>query len=348
MYRATVPLGMSWVDRVALALGRVVGTRGAVLCFHGLDVNGVPSRSPMHVPLELLEAVIDAIQGLGTLVPLRDLVTRHLGGRGTERLVALTADDGYASWLAAETLLKRRGIPLTMFPVSDALTAGRRFWWDRIDDSGSRAHPERWRRFEDECHLPEAYRIGQPAIEGPARPLRQWLLAEHAGRWPEAAETLLTHLEDELGAWSPQRSMTEPELSRFLARTGAEVGVHTASHAALPFLSDQEVIAEIRQAYESLRARFPGVLPYLAVPFGLFDARTLRLAGDAGMTVSLTLAGCPLNRSFAPEIGVPRLCVVRQHSPTMLSIKASGVGTLIRLLRREPHTGYPVLPSPTT
>jgi peptidoglycan/xylan/chitin deacetylase (PgdA/CDA1 family) len=339
---------MSWVDHLAAAVGRVAGTRGAVLCFHGIDVDGVPSRSSMHVPLGLLEAVVDTIQGLGTLVPLRDLVTRHVAGRSTAGLVALTADDGYASWLVAEPFLKRHGVPLTIFAVSDALAPGRRFWWDRIDDSASRARPERWRRFEEECGLPEAYRRGHPAAEGPARPLRQWVLAEHAGRWPRTLEESLARLEDELGPRTPQRSMTEPELAGFLARTGAQVGVHTVSHAALPFLPDDELVSEIRQGYEALRARFRDALPYLAIPFGLFDARTLRLAAEAGMTVSLTLAGCPLDRPFAAPLGVPRLCVVREHTPGMLALKASGVAALLSRVRGRTATPYPVLPSATT
>ncbi len=287
---------MPLMDRLAAAVGRVVGTRGAVLCFHGIDADATPSRSSMHVPLGLLEAIVDTLEGLGTIVPLRDLVGRHIAGRSTKGMLAVTADDGYASWLAAEPFLKRHGMPLTIFAVSDALDTGRRFWWDRLEDSASRAYSERWQRFEDECELPTAYRLGQPAAEGPVRPLRQWVLAEHAGRWPRTLEEPLMRLENELGSRTDQRAMTEQELAGFLARTGADVGVHTVSHAALPFLPDQELVAEIRQADEALRERFRDALPYLALPFGLFDARTLRLAADAGMTVSLTLPGCPLDR----------------------------------------------------
>jgi len=342
------PLEASWRDRLAAAVGRAAGTRGAILCFHGFDVDGAPSHSSMHVPLGLLEAVVTMIQRLGAIVPLGDLVTRHLAGRSTAGLVALTSDDAYASLLGAERFLKRSGVPLTVFAVSGTLATGQAFWWDRIDESAPRTHPDRWRRFEDECGLPESYRRGQPAAEGPARPLRQWVLAEHAGRWPRALEEALGRLEAELGPPTPQRSMTEPELAGFVTRTGAQVGVHTVSHAALPFLGDHELVAEIRQCHEALRARFRDALPYLAIPFGLFDARTLRLAAEAGMTVSLTLAGSPLDRPFAAELGMPRLCVVREHAPGILALKASGVAALLGLVRGRTATPYPVLPSPTT
>jgi peptidoglycan/xylan/chitin deacetylase (PgdA/CDA1 family) len=174
------------------------------------------------------------------------------------------------------------------------------------------------------------------------------VLAEHAGRWPADLEEPLERLEDELGLRTAQRSMTEPEFAGFVARTGAQVGVHTVSHAALPFLPDHEVIAEIRGGYEALRARFQDALPYLAIPFGLFDARTLRLASEAGMTVSLTLAGCPLDRPFATDGGMPRLCVVREHAPRMLALKTSRVAALLGRVRGRTPPPYPVLPSPNT
>jgi peptidoglycan/xylan/chitin deacetylase (PgdA/CDA1 family) len=302
----------------------------------------------MHISLEHFEAIVDSVQGMGRLVPLEDLVARHLAGRTTAGLVALTADDAYASWLGAEPLLSRLKIPLTIFAVSDALATGSRFWWDRIDASVSQTSPARWQQFEDECGLSEAYRRGQPAGEGPARPLRQWVLAEHAGHWPTALEEPLARLEAELDRRTGQRSMTELELAGFLERTGAQVGVHTVSHAALPFLPDPELIAEIRQGYDLLRFRFPRALPYLAIPFGLFDARTLRLAAEAGMAVSLTLEGHPLDRPFASDVGIPRLCVVRQQGPGRLTLKASGVARLLGRVRRASHAPYPVLPSPTT
>jgi peptidoglycan/xylan/chitin deacetylase (PgdA/CDA1 family) len=176
--------------------------------------------------------------------------------------------------------------------------------------------------------------------------LRQWVLAEHAGRWPEALEEPLARLEDEVGFRTPQRAMTETELAGFVARTGAHVGVHTRSHAALPFLHDQEVVREIRDGYEALRERFPDTLPFLAIPFGLFDARTLRLAAEAGMRVSLTLPGCPLDRRYSAEAGVPRLSVVRQHTPGRLTLKASRVAWLLDRVRGQVAPAYPLLPSP--
>jgi peptidoglycan/xylan/chitin deacetylase (PgdA/CDA1 family) len=334
-----------WRDRVAARLARFAGTRGAILCFHGLEVGACASPSSMHVSLERFEAVVAGVRGVATLVPLQEIVTRHLAGRSTAGLVALTADDAYASWLAAESLLAEHGIPLTLFAVGQALETGPTFWWDRIDDTAAWCHPERWRRFEDECGLPEDYRRGHPASEGTTRALRQWVLAVHAGRWPPALEVSLVGLEDEVGRRTSQRAMTAQELAGFVARTGAQVGVHTHSHAALPFLPDQEILSELRRGHDMLLGRFPEALPYLAIPFGLFDSRTMRLAAEAGMVASFTLEGHPLDRPFAAELGIPRLCVVREQGPGILALKASAVARLVGRIRGETNPPFPVLPS---
>ena len=138
---------MPWLDRLGGGVARLAGTRGAILCFHGLEVPGERSGSSLHVSMEQFERVVEAVHGLGRLVPLREIVGRYLAGRRTAGQVAVTADDGYASWLLAEGFLARKGIPFTIFAVSGALAAMPRFWWDRIDDAAFRARPGRWRQF---------------------------------------------------------------------------------------------------------------------------------------------------------------------------------------------------------
>lgn len=338
---------MSWEDRLARILGGISGTRGAILCFHGLHKDGERGDSSIHLSLTQFDATLDVAGHLADLVPLEDLVERHLEGRSTARMVALTADDAYASWLDAEPVLRRRGAPLTMFAVANALTTGSPFWWDRLDHALVQASERRWRSFEDECGLPEAFRAGHSVGFERTRPMRQWILAAHAGRWPQQLEDALARLEQDTGSRTGQRPMREHELAGFAARTGGGIGVHTHSHPALPFLADHEVIREIQQGHAALRERLSNTRSYLAIPFGLFTSRTLELARRAGMSAMLTLAGSPLMaRSSSPDT-IPRLCMVREQSPEKTALKASRFGSwLNRIRHREPV--FPVLPSATT
>lgn len=338
---------MSAKGWIAGATARLAGTRGAILCFHGLDIDGEPSRSSMHVSHERLAAIVAAARTLGRIVPLREIIEKQVAGESTAGLIALTADDTYASWLAAEPLLQRLQAPITFFAVGNALANGRVFWWDRIEELERDATEAQWRRFEDAAGLPDAFRAQAPLAR--SRPLRQWLLSAHAGAEPAAFATALRALEADLGRATRQRAMTGVELAGFLQRTGADLAVHTRSHAALPFLGDEEVVGEVRDGLEILRTQFPATLPYLAIPFGLFDARTAPLAARAGMQASMTLEGEPLDRPFDPAIGLARLCVVREQDPGSIALKLSRVaGAISRWRGHTTPSRFPELPSATT
>jgi peptidoglycan/xylan/chitin deacetylase (PgdA/CDA1 family) len=302
----------------------------------------------VHLPVPAFEALIAAARKVGQLVPLRDLVERHLAGRSTAGLVALTADDAYASLLVeGADLIRRDAIPLTVFVVTQAAAVGASYWWDRIDDLFGRVSRERWRAFEDACGLPAEFRDGQPARYGPLRPLRQWLLSVHRGRWPQALEPLLQGLEEEVKTRTAQRSMTFEEIARFAALPSVDIGVHTASHPVLPLLSDADLTREIATGHAGLRERLPAVVPILAVPFGLFDDRTVTLARRAGMLTSLTLAATTLRRHRRRD-DLPRFCLSRDDSPTRLRVRLTGLLDPGRWSWRRAGPHYPALPSATT
>lgn len=316
---------------------------GAILCFHGITSPATPRDGEAHLSLAEFTAFVAAARRMGQVVPLQQLVRRHLAGRSTAGLIAITADDAYASLLDdASDYLVREAIPLTVFAVTGAAARGARYWWDRVDDVFPLVPAERWRQFENACGLTDAYRIGQPARYGPLRPFRQWMLATHAGRWPTNLEDELERLERAYGTRTSQRSMSLDELARFAALPGIDVGVHTHSHPVLPLLSDHDLAEELATSYQMLRERVGNVVPILALPFGLFDCRTLAAARDAGLVASLTLAGTTLRR-YAGRDDLPRFCLCRSDRPVKLRARLTGLFDRKAAARR-----YPSLPSATT
>ena len=307
----------------------------------------MPGENLAHMPLATFRSFIDAARQLGKIVPLRELVGRHVAGRSTSGLIAITADDAYASLLAGVSdYLVREAIPLTVFVVTQPIFGGggATYWWDRIDDLFPRVPRTRWRAFEETCGLDDEYRRGQPAAYGPLRPFRQWMLAMHQGRWSPLLESHLQELEREVTGASPtmQRSMNLDELAQFAALPGVDVGVHTLTHPVLPLLADRELCQEISDSYQVLREHFANAVPILALPFGLFDSRTLTAARETGMTASLTLTGTTLKR-YGGRDDLPRFCLCRHDRPAKLLARLTGFFD-----RRAATRGYPALPSATT
>lgn len=321
---------------------------GTVLCLHGITDAQWPGEGVVHLSLEQLRALIGLARRVGRVVPLRELLDRHQVGRSTAGLIAVTMDDAYASLLTvAGDFLDREAVPVTVFVVAQAAATGAAYWWDRVDDLFPRVSARRWRAFEDACGVPDSYRRGQPARYGPLRPLRQWILAAHAGRWPRALEGPLHALEDETGIRTRQRSLTWDELGSLLRLPAVEVGAHTLSHPVLPLLTDEELEREIGGAYRELRERCPAAVPVLSVPFGLFDRRTVAAAQACGMKASLTLAETTL-RDHRSGDHIPRFCISRQDGAAKLRLRLAGLMDPVRWWPATRRSRYPALPSPTT
>jgi peptidoglycan/xylan/chitin deacetylase (PgdA/CDA1 family) len=318
----------------------MIAPPGAILCYHSVTSARWPSASPVNVPDGEFVAALDVVRRFAEIVPLREIVNRHRVGRSTNGLVALTFDDAYAALPEViGAYIARDAVPITIFVTSGATDRGARFWWDRVDDLHPRVPSERWRAFEDAIGLPDAYRVGQPTGMGPLRPLRQWILAEYRGRWPEHLDAPLAALEAEREFVTVQRAMTWDEVARFAASASIDVGVHTASHPVLPLLDEAECEREIASAHHAIKERVANAVPVLAIPFGLYDARTEGIARRAGMRASLTLANRSL-RAVGADAPLPRLSMARGLRRWKLALRL--------IAPRGAPASYPALPSATS
>ena len=126
-----------------------------------------------------------------------------------------------------------------------------------------------------------------------------------------------------------------------------ELGVHTVSHPVLPLLSDADLAREIAGGYAGLKRWYPDVVPILAVPFGLYDARVIRAARAAGMIASLTLSG-DIGHSESGTNALPRFCITRTDTCTKLALRLSRLPQYLRSWSTPARADYPALPSPTS
>lgn len=335
-------------EALAALFARASRPCGAILCYHSLVSESAPSESTANVTVEEFLRHVDAIRSVSEIVPLSALLERHRAGRSTAGLVALTFDDAYASLGPLQHVLFRaRQLPITVFVSSDGASRGTPFWWDRVDDVFPHVTETRWRQFENEVGVPQSFRGGQPASFGPIRPLRQWILSAHQGRWTAELEPVLELLERDANFATVQRPMTFEELERLVSSDLVEVGVHTVSHPVLPLLPEDELHREIAACHAMLRERFPSTLPVLAFPYGLFDERAARLSHDAGMSFALSLGNRLLSSKLSGRV-LPRLSMSRGLSAWKLLLHVSGVVEWLRGIDKKAPVSYPPLPSPST
>jgi len=278
------------------ALARRLRDGGVVLGYH----NVIPSEDGadalgLHLPFHRFAAQVHWLAGHYDVVPLSELVRRVGVGGSSAHLAALTFDDGYRGVFDfAWPLLRDLGLPATVFVVAEAPRRTPFFWWD-CPAIAPFADSQRGRWLTE-------FRGDQESI----------LLALGGEAWPAVPEA--------------RRAASWPAI-RDAARSGLDIGAHSARHRVLPLLSDAELLYETRACREIIE-REAGVTPrFFAYPYGLTDRRSREAVREAGYAGGVTQEGGLISRGSDP-FRLPRVNVPATISPPAFQAWAAGLGAL--------------------
>lgn len=104
-------------------------------------------------------------------------------------------------------------------------------------------------------------------------------------------------------AAGPMPSLRADQLPRLVASGQVRVGSHGARHVDLTTLSDAELADDLGRSKATLEDLLGDEVPYLAYPFGAFDARVMAAARAAGYRDAFTVfspAPAPFARVRVP------------------------------------------------
>ena len=247
----------------------------------------------MVMPRDLFESQIAYLAREFTVLPLADAV--RLLGEGTlpRRAVAVTFDDGYVdNYQYAWPILRRYGIPATMFLVTGALDRKIRLWWDDVADDVQALSRVR------------ATRRGWP--EG----MPSWLASRLAGlargedarivardvvrRFNLQTRQARTHALNVLRAITGPPRADRPDLMltwvqvHEMFRSGICFGAHTLTHAFLDELDLTEAQEEIAGSVARLREELQAPVNIFAYPRGRVASHAQRVLRDVGITTAVT------------------------------------------------------------
>lgn len=238
------------------------GLRNAavVLCYHNVRSDDETSLGEpgLHMAHSRFRDQMRWLAANYTVIPLRELLARMCAGQSVRKTAAVSFDDAYRGVFDyACPVLEELRLPATVFVVTGAAATGEPFWWDHPDVTRQAGSPSsrRWLgdlRGDGQMILRDLGVATPPSVPPVARP----------------------------AGW---------ETIRAAVRAGLDLGVHSATHRALPRLSDAELRVEVLDSRETL-ARHTGVTAELfAYPYGLWDARVRRAAHAAGYAMAVTL-----------------------------------------------------------
>lgn len=141
--RALLPvLYTSQLYRVARWLTRANVTIAMYHGFTAVDSHpGIANHEQKHLPLAAFEAQLAFLRAHHTVVPLADVVRAATTGVSLPRRAAvITIDDGYRSvYSVAYPVLKRLGLPASVYLATEFVDEGRFLWTDRVEYAVDRA-----------------------------------------------------------------------------------------------------------------------------------------------------------------------------------------------------------------
>jgi len=281
------------------ALGALSGDRALVLVYHRI-VGTVGNREwrtgfERGVSASNFERHMEFLRRRMRPVPLAELADAVRRGRSLpERTVCVTFDDGYRdNYTDAFPILRRHGIPATVFVATAYMESGKAFWWDRVVHL-VRNTPAKRVDLTGVVDLAGRRGSGAGAVVSLGGPRERAAAAERivtAMEYlpPERIESILGALRERLGVRDSGgngagETMSWSEIEH-LSRSGIAIESHTHSHPYLAPLSEKGVELELRRSKECLEQRIGGPVRGVAYPGGrrgMYTEATMRVAKRVG------------------------------------------------------------------
>jgi peptidoglycan/xylan/chitin deacetylase (PgdA/CDA1 family) len=296
-------------DGRALVLGyhRVVGDYAAVA---RTEMPG------MLISAAMFERHLDWIGRRFCYLSLDEIGEHIAAGRPFERPVAaVTFDDGYRDvYEHAFPILKRKGIPATIFVVSDLV--GRPVWQvhDRLFQLCAKAFTV-WRDPHRELNTLFA------GLGVPADAIRHQALGDAYGAvsclLPSLPMADIRRVMDGIeaavgnGFHPVPRTVGWPELVE-MQRAGMTVGSHTRQHASLPAETPAEIANELEGSKRMLEQRLRRPVVHFAYPGGQFTPAVVEAVARAGYRYAYT--ACAHADPRHPALTIPRLLLWERSS----------------------------------
>lgn len=286
---------------------------GAILMLHhvgpdrGLDFE--PNRI-LRITSEFLEDLICDVRSEGFEFIALDDVPGRLANPGKHSpFVCVTFDDGYRDNRdVAFPILKRHGVPFTVYIASDFADGKGDLWWLALEDIVRHATSI------------EAPIVGR-SVGFETATTSQKLEAFHAIYWwlrglPEddardQVRKLARSVGFEVPNYCADLAMDWDELRDFASDPLVTLGAHTIGHYALAGLSLERARREIAGSIERLEAELGRPCRHFSFPYGSEDAageREFELAAELGVTTAVTTRKGLIHASNANALtALPRL-----------------------------------------
>ncbi|MGH7645530.1 MAG: polysaccharide deacetylase family protein [Gemmatimonadales bacterium] len=297
----------------------------------------------------MFERQVEYLARVYKVVTLEQIQEACEGGRPLpERAGYITFDDGWAdNYTVAYPILRRLGVPATIFVTTDYIGTEREFWFTTLMRALLEGRRPLQARDGREAGWPADVAGELDRLGGLPHPLRPWhtdQLIELLKHYPEAridalVAALARRLDGATARGCASLFLTWDQL-REMERGGMSVASHTCTHKILTQLTDDDAAEELHRSRETLEKELGHPVVSFAFPNGDYEPRHMTIAREVGYRyffISTKLRpGGPEGRVFV------RPCVHDlvgrgpggSFSPSLMELHLSGVWERFRRLTK--------------
>lgn len=239
-----------------------------ILMYHRVSM---PSHNSEYlaVPADAFEQHIKFIRDNFRIVSMEDGLKALDEDTSRDIYAAINFDDGYMdNYLHGFPVLKKYGVPATIFLTTDFIGKEHLFWWDEVFKIISSSDTNGM----DKLNAAECINFSLRAK--PEHEIRAVIgkLKEHF-RVSKDIDPI---------------KMLEWEQIKEMAESGIDFGSHTKTHRDLSILSDKEVLEELTGSKREIEHGLGKEIGGFSYPFGTFDERVKSLSVKAGFRYART------------------------------------------------------------
>jgi len=246
-------------------------------------------------------------------------IERHLteGHPLPSAAAVVTIDDGYHdAYDIAFPILRRYGVPATLFAATDFIDRKDWLWTDKLRYVQSKTNA--WRDGFDALALNES--LKRDADEDKHKRIADICSAVGVSLPQQPPEDCRA------ATWDQIREM---------AAAGVDIGSHTVTHPILPNVGDQQLARELSDSRARLEQELGRAVTSFCYPNGDYNRRVRNAAADAGYRIAVTTEHGLKDRANDP-LALRR--VNAEHDLTSFMQSSSGFEAFKMSLRRRRPT----------
>jgi peptidoglycan/xylan/chitin deacetylase (PgdA/CDA1 family) len=206
------------------------------------------------------------------------------------RAVAVTFDDGFSdTYQHAFPVLRRHGVPATVFVTTGYVDSGEPFWFELAAHLLMRVEPGAIRLDETSKPLPDGASTAQrrQAIQHVHATLKTMPDGRRSALVAQWTTDFARYLDED--SLQKIRPLTWDEIAE-MAAGGVDFGSHTLTHPNLTQVPDEDLKRELIESKKRLEQRLKREVPTFAYPIGTrsaYDSRVMKVAEETGFRIAM-------------------------------------------------------------